>query len=77
MAASPDVLLNGVPIGRWDEAGRWVRYPKAAPYFPRPEMKRQQKLSLDWGSANPRPMRNLDKQPLRMRPISPALPVRS
>lgn len=58
---SRQVLLNGVPIGHWDEQGRWVRQCGAAPYFPRPAMKRQQKLSLDWGSAKPRPMRNLDR----------------
>jgi hypothetical protein len=58
---SRQVLLNGVPIGHWDCHGRWVPLYGAAPYFPRPAMKRQQKLAVDAGVFRPRPLRNLDK----------------
>lgn len=57
------VLLNGVPIGHWDESGRYVRQYGAAPYFPRPAMKRQQILVTDWGKSGIRPARNTDRLP--------------
>ena len=53
-------ILNGVVIGHWDEAGAWRPKPKAAPYWPRPDRKRQQRLAVDRLGGKPRPLRNSD-----------------